>query len=43
MVTGWIAEDPSGPIPDAHQPVQCNACRQIHLINPKTRKTLDER
>jgi len=41
-VQGWITDHPSEADEDAFERVNCHACGQIHLVNPKTGKTLGE-
>ena len=39
-VSGWVVADPASR--DEHfEAVECIACRRMHLIDPKTGKTLD--
>jgi hypothetical protein len=38
-VQGWFAHDGSGDS-ETYQSVTCLACRQVHLVNPKTGKVL---
>lgn len=43
-VQGWTADDPSESTDDTFDSVTCHACGQVHLVNPKTGKTVgDER
>jgi hypothetical protein len=42
QVQGWIADDPTEADGETFEPVACHACRQIHLVNPKTGKTLGD-
>jgi hypothetical protein len=35
-VQGWFAEDVSDNGEDTYQSLTCLACRQVHLVNPKT-------
>jgi len=39
-VQAWIAEDVSGNDEETYVSVSCLACKQSHLVNPKTGKTL---
>jgi hypothetical protein len=38
-VQGWLANDESDD-GESYETVTCAACRQVHLVNPKTGKTL---
>ena len=40
QVQGWFADDGSETGGETYQTVTCMACRQLHLVNPKTGKTL---
>jgi hypothetical protein len=35
-VQGWFAEDVSDNGEDTYRSLTCLACRQVHLVNPKT-------
>ena len=39
-VQAWFADDASENGGEAYETVTCVACRMIHLVNPKTGKTL---
>lgn len=39
-VQGFVADEASPDDGDAYQSLACLACRQIHLVNPKTGKVL---
>jgi hypothetical protein len=39
-VQGWFADDGSGDGGETYEGVTCLACRQIHMINPRTGKVL---
>jgi hypothetical protein len=39
-VQGWVADDPTERGDDQFEPVTCNACTRIHLVNPTTGKVL---
>jgi hypothetical protein len=39
-VQGWFAEAVPENGDDIYQSVTCNACQRVHLVNPKTGKTL---
>ena len=39
-VQGWIADEVSEDGGDAYEPLTCLACRQVHMINPRTGKVL---
>lgn len=39
-VQGFVADDPANNENDAFQPVTCTVCGRVHLIDPKTGKTL---
>lgn len=41
-VQAWIADDPTEYADDSYEAVTCLACRQVHLVNPKTGKVLGE-
>jgi len=41
-VTGVLVEDIPEDDPAAYVPLRCLSCGQIHLVNLKTRKTIDE-
>jgi hypothetical protein len=38
-VQGWLADDGFDDR-ECYETVTCAACRQVHLVNPKTGKTL---
>jgi hypothetical protein len=40
LVQGLHPHDVSVDDPDWYEPVTCIACQQIHLVNPKTGKTI---
>jgi hypothetical protein len=39
-VQGWIAEAVENGDAERFESVSCLVCRQLHLVNPKTGKTL---
>ncbi len=39
-VQGWLADDALDNGADTFQSVTCAACTAVHLVNPKTGKTL---
>jgi len=39
-VQGWFADDLSENGGEAYESVNCPACLQIHLVNPRTGRTL---
>jgi len=39
-VQGWVADDPTANDDSRYVPVTCLACRQLHLVNPKTGKVI---
>jgi hypothetical protein len=39
-VQGWISDDPAESSEGTFEPVTCHACGRVHLVNPKTGKTL---
>jgi hypothetical protein len=39
-VQGWFADDGSENGGDTYAGVNCLACKQVHMVNPKTRKVL---
>jgi len=39
-VQSWFADDVSEDISDTFETVTCAACGGVHLVNPKTGKTL---
>jgi hypothetical protein len=39
-VQGWFADDGSANGGDTYEAVNCLACRQVHMVNPKTGKVL---
>jgi hypothetical protein len=39
-VQGWIAEAVENGDAERYESVNCLVCRQLHLVNPKTGKTL---
>ena len=41
-VQGWIADDPTESGAETYEPITCTACTRIHLVNPKTGKTIGE-
>jgi hypothetical protein len=40
-VQGWIAEAVENGDVERYESVSCLVCRQLHLVNPKTGKTLN--
>lgn len=41
-VQGWAADDQSQSSGDRFEPLTCHACGQVHLVNPKTGRTLGD-
>jgi hypothetical protein len=42
-VQGWFADDPTrADANDSYEAVLCTACTKLHLINPKTGRTLGD-
>ena len=39
-VQGYTADETTPRDRDAYEPVTCLACRQVHLVNPKTGEVL---
>lgn len=39
-VQGWFADDGSGDSDETYEGVTCLACRQVHMVNPRTGKVL---
>jgi hypothetical protein len=39
-VQGWVADDPTDLRDDTYETVICTACTRLHLVKPKTDKTL---
>jgi hypothetical protein len=39
-VQGWIADDGSENGAETYEGVTCLACKQVHMVNPKTGKVL---
>ena len=40
-VQGWLADEPSSESgDDVYETVACAACTRVHLVNPKTGKTV---
>jgi hypothetical protein len=39
-VQGWFADDGSGKEGQTYEAVACLACRQVHMVNPRTGKVL---
>jgi hypothetical protein len=39
-VQGWGADDVSDDARETYETVNCQACRQVHLVNPTTGKVL---
>ena len=39
-VQGWFADDGSGDSGETFEGVTCLACRQVHMVNPRTGKVL---
>jgi hypothetical protein len=39
-VQAWFADDGSEHDGEAYETVTCTACRMVHLVNPRTGKTL---
>ena len=40
QVQGWVADDSSKPDDGAFEAISCDACGQVHLVNPKTGRTI---
>jgi len=42
-VQGWFADDPSSENGnEVYETVVCTACTRVHLVNPKTGKTVGD-
>ncbi|MGA2311371.1 MAG: hypothetical protein ABSF87_03225 [Xanthobacteraceae bacterium] len=42
-VQGWFADDPArADADDTYESLICTACTKLHLINPKTGRTLGD-
>jgi hypothetical protein len=42
-VQGWSADEPSSEIGnEVYETVVCTACTRVHLVNPKTGKTIGD-
>jgi hypothetical protein len=42
-VQGWVADDPPAERDsETYEAVTCTACTRIHLVNPKTGRTLGD-
>jgi len=42
-VQGWFADDPEREdADDTYEAVLCSACTKLHLVNPKTGKTVGD-
>jgi hypothetical protein len=41
-VQGYSADDPIEKDQHAFQPVTCTVCGRVHLVNPKTGKTIGD-
>jgi len=39
-VQAWVADDPAEFDENTYETITCTACRQVHLINPKTSRVL---
>jgi hypothetical protein len=39
-VQGWFADDGSGKDGETYDALTCLACRQVHMVNPRTGKVL---
>jgi hypothetical protein len=39
-VQGWFADDASDAGSESYETVVCTACRNVHLVNPVSGKTL---
>jgi hypothetical protein len=39
-VQGWFSDDPSEASDEAYESVVCTACRNVHLVNRVSGKTL---
>jgi hypothetical protein len=39
-VQGWSAEDVTDDDAETYETVQCTACAQLHLVNPRTGRVL---
>ena len=37
---GWFSDDPYEASDEAYESVVCTACRNVHLVNPVSGKTL---
>ena len=41
-VQGWSAEDVTDDDAETYETVQCTACAQLHLVNPRTGRVLSK-
>ena len=41
-VQGWIADDPAAYSEHRYEAVSCLACARIHLVNPKTGRSIND-
>ena len=39
-VKGWVADDGSDAAGETYETVSCQACRQMHLVNPRTGRVM---
>jgi hypothetical protein len=39
-VQGWVADDGSDEPGETYETVNCQACRQMHLVNPRTGRVM---
>jgi hypothetical protein len=39
-VQGWFSDDPSEAGDESYESVICTACKNVHLVNPASGKTL---
>jgi hypothetical protein len=41
-VQGWLADKGTEDRSESYEQLTCLACRQVHFVNPKTGKVLDQ-
>jgi hypothetical protein len=39
-VQGWVADDGREDARETYETVRCHACRQLHLVNPRSGRVL---
>ena len=42
-VQGWVADDPIHPEKQSYEAVTCLVCGGVHLVNPASGRTIDDR